>query len=98
MDRTTLKSQHIVQHPKALDRDTVLLWQEIKLNWYKVPLDSKWWAREKKPNYMGVFGFNKREKTENPTLPGGTAVILNRGIGSRLIKKGRDKLGCWTWA
>ena len=96
-DGTKDKSLQCIQWLKEREPESVTLWQEIKLFWPNVTLDSKWSLRDKKPNYHAVFAYNKKEKCLGTKQQGGTAAIASRKTVSRIIDKGTEDLGRWCW-
>ena len=98
-DKSHDKSVAIINYLKSLDGNTVTLWQEIQLFWPKVPGDSRWNVRDKKPNFTTVFGYNRLEDPlpVNWEQQGGTAATAGSKIASATIAKGSDDLGRWAW-
>ena len=92
-DRKGEKSKECITYLQARDPFSVTAWQEIKLHWPKVPLDSKWSNRKKHPNFITRLGYNEKETPKSSYQQGGVAISVGRKIADRKLRAGSDPLG-----
>ena len=75
----------------------VALWQEIKLYWPKLPLDSKWKHRTKNPTFRTQLAYNTHDEQSSYYQQGGTATTISKSLTGRTKQAGSDSLGRWSW-
>ena len=89
--RFCARSREIAMMAEGRDTADIRLWQEIGLFWPKVKEEDKWHKRtsSRALSTLANFGFNTREPHLSATKqPGGTAVITNARLSSRVREKG----------
>ena len=100
--RFTARSREIAAMAEGKDTADIRMWQEIGLYWPKVNEDDRWYRRTSRRalGTLANFAFNTNEHhLSAPRQPGGTAVITNARLSSKVKQKGVDprNLGRWSW-